>query len=437
MTTKTRSLAEELIARDAENISPSYTRSYPFVMAKGRGSEVWDVDGNRFIDFATGIAVTNTGHSHPHVVEAIKKQADAFLHMSGTDFYYAPQIELAERLNKIVPISGPTKVFFGNSGAEAVEAALKLARWYTKRPRFIAFYKAFHGRTFGALSLTASKTVQRNGFAPLLSGVSHAFYPNPYRNPFPGEDPGQAALTYIENHLFKTTTPPEEVAAIIVEPIQGEGGYIVPPDNFLPGLRELADKYGILLIFDEVQTGFGRTGKMFAAEHWGVEPDIITLAKGIASGMPLGAMVARAEIMSWPPGSHASTFGGNPVSCAAALATLDLLEGGFVEMAARSGAYLKSRLREMAERYPVMGDVRGKGLMVGVEFVKDPVSKEPWPELRNRIVEKAFEHGLLILGCGANSLRFIPALNIPEELLDEGVNLYETALADALKELGG
>ncbi len=435
MATKTKSLAETWIARDAAAISPSYTRSYPFVMAKGQGSEVWDVDGRRYIDFGTGIAVTNTGHSHPHVVEAIKKQVDLFLHMSGTDFYYAQQIELAERLNKLAPISGPTKVFFGNSGAEAVEAALKLARWYTKRPRFIAFYRAFHGRTFGALSLTASKSIQRQGFAPLVPGVSHAFYPNPYRNPFPGEDPGLAALDYIENHLFKTTTPPEEVAAIIVEPIQGEGGYIVPPDNFLPGLRELADKYGILLIFDEVQTGFGRTGKMFAAEHWGVEPDIICMAKGIASGMPLGAIVAKSEIMSWPPGAHASTFGGNPVSCAAALATLDLLEGGLVEMSARSGAYLKSRLREIAERYPVMGDVRGKGLMVGVEFVKDQESKEPWPELRDAIVLKAFEQGLLILGCGYNSLRFIPALNIPEDLLDEGINMYEAALEAALKSL--
>ncbi len=435
MATKTKSLAEAWIARDAAAISPSYTRSYPFVMAKGQGSEVWDVDGRRYIDFGTGIAVTNTGHSHPHVVEAIKKQVDLFLHMSGTDFYYAQQIELAERLNKLAPISGPTKVFFGNSGAEAVEAALKLARWYTKRPRFIAFYRAFHGRTFGALSLTASKAIQRQGFAPLVPGVSHAFYPNPYRNPFPGEDPGLAALDYIENHLFKTTTPPEEVAAIIVEPIQGEGGYIVPPDNFLPGLRELADKYGILLIFDEVQTGFGRTGKMFAAEHWGVEPDIICMAKGIASGMPLGAIVAKSEIMSWPPGAHASTFGGNPVSCAAALATLDLLEGGLVEMSARSGAYLKSRLREIAERYPVMGDVRGKGLMVGVEFVKDQENKEPWPELRDAIVQKAFEQGLLILGCGHNSLRFIPALNISEELLDEGINMYEAALDAALKSL--
>ena len=423
---------QNYIERDAANISPSYTRSYPFVMAKGRGSEVWDVDGNRYVDFATGIAVTNTGHSHPAVVQAIKDQADQFLHMSGTDFYYSTQIELAERLNKLAPISGPTKVFFGNSGAEAVEAAMKLARWRTRRPRFLAFYSAFHGRTFGALSLTASKYIQRQGFAPLLPMVSHAFYPNPYRNRWPGRDVGEAALDYIENELFKTTTPPDEVAAIIVEPIQGEGGYIVPPDNFLPGLRELCDRHGILLVFDEVQTGFGRTGKLFATEHFDVEPDIICLAKGIASGMPLGAIVARDEIMSWPPGAHASTFGGNPVSCAAALATLDLLEGGFVEMAAESGAYLRARLREIADRYPQIGDVRGKGLMVGAELVKDRASKEPAPELRNLIVEKAYENGLLMLGCGLNSLRFIPALNIPRDLLDEGVDLFERALAQAL-----
>jgi 4-aminobutyrate aminotransferase len=429
------SKTQDFITRDTENISPSYTRSYPFVMAKGLGSEVWDVDGNRYIDFATGIAVTNTGHCHPAVVQAIKDQADRFLHMSGTDFYYPSQIKLAERLNNIAPISGPTKVFFGNSGAEAVEAAMKLARWYTRRPRYLAFFSAFHGRTFGALSLTASKYIQREGFSPLLPMVSHAFYPNTYRNRWPGQDASEAALDYIENHLFKTTVPPDEVAAIIVEPIQGEGGYIVPPDNFLPGLRRICDKHGIVLVFDEVQTGMGRTGKLFATEHFDVEPDIICLAKGIASGMPLGAIIARSEIMTWPPGSHASTFGGNPISCAASLATLDLLEAGLVEMSAESGAYLKARLREMAEMYPQIGDVRGKGLMVGAELVKDRVSKEPDPDLRNLIVKVCYEHGLLMLGCGANSLRFIPALNIPRELLDEGLDLFERALAEALERI--
>ena len=427
------SSAADLIRRDGENISPSYTRSYPFVMARGRGSEVWDVEGRRFLDFTTGIAVTGTGHSHPAVVAAIKAQADKFLHMSGTDFYYPTQIELAERLNRLAPISAPTKVFFGNSGAEAVEAAMKLARWYTKRPRFLAFYGAFHGRTLGALSLTASKEIQRRGFAPLLPSVSHALYPNSYRNPWPGQDPAQAALDAIENHLFKTTVPPSEVAAIIVEPIQGEGGYIVPPDGFLAGLRQLCDRHGILLVFDEVQSGMGRTGKMFASEHWGVEPDIICLAKGIASGMPLGAIIARSEVMSWPPGAHASTFGGNPVSCAAALATLDLLEGGLVDMAAASGAIVVSRLRKMAEKYPQIGDVRGKGLMVGVELVRDRAGKEPDAVLRNAVVDQAFAQGLLLLGCGANSLRLVPALNIERPLLDEGLMIFERSLAAALE----
>jgi len=420
------------VERDQAHLSPSYTRSYPFVMAYGRGSEVWDVDGRRYLDFTTGIAVTNTGHSHPAVVQAIKDQADRFLHMSGTDFYYPPQIELAERLNRLAPMRGPTRVFFSNSGAEAIEAAMKLARYHTRRPRFVAFFGAFHGRTYGALSLTASKAVQQRGFAPLLPGVTHAIYPNPFRNPWPGREPGQAALEYIEHHLFRTTVPPEEVAAIIVEPIQGEGGYIVPPDTFLPGLRALCDRYGILLILDEVQTGMGRTGRMFACEHWGVEPDILCLAKGIASGLPLGAIIAPATIMNWPPGAHASTFGGNPLACAAALATLDLLENGLVAMAAATGAYLQERLWELAARFPVIGDVRGKGLMLAIELVKDRHSNEPDPELRDRVIERAFVNGLLLIGCGLNSIRLIPALNIPRELVDEGLTRLERSLAEAL-----
>jgi len=424
--------ALEYVRRDAENISPSYTRSYPFVMARGRGAEVWDIDGNRYIDFTTGIAVTNTGHSHPRVVQAIKDQADLFLHMSGTDFYYPTQIQLAERLNALAPISGPTKVFFGNSGAEALEAAMKLARWHSGRPRFLAFHGSFHGRTYGALSLTASKAIQRKGFAPLLPGVTHTIYPNPYRNPWPDREVGEAVLAEIENRLFKTTMPPEEVAAVIIEPIQGEGGYVVPPDGFLAGLRALCDRHGILLVFDEVQTGMGRTGKLFACEHWGVEPDILCLAKGIASGMPLGAIIAHSDIMRWPPGAHASTFGGNPVSCAAALATLDLLEEGMVEMAAASGAYMMARLRAWMDRYPQIGEVRGKGLMVGVELVVDRESKTPHPALRDLIVEQAFAAGLLTLGCGVNSLRLVPPLNIPRELLDEGLDLLDRAIAAAL-----
>ncbi|NOX62324.1 MAG: acetyl ornithine aminotransferase family protein [Chloroflexi bacterium] len=429
---ETQTKTQDYIRRDAENISSSYTRSYPFVMARGRGSEVWDVEGKRYLDFATGIAVTNTGHAHPAVVKAVQAQLEQFIHMSGTDFYYPQQIELAERLNQIAPISGPTKVFFGNSGAEAVEAAMKLARYHTRRPRFLAFRGAFHGRTFGALSLTASKAVQRRGFAPLLPQVSHAIYPDPYHNPWPGQDPAVAALDYIENTLFKTTVPAEEVAAIIVEPIQGEGGYIVPPPDFLPGLRELCDRHGILLVLDEVQTGFGRTGKMFACQHWGVEPDIICLAKGIASGMPLGAIVARADIMNWPPGAHASTFGGNPLSCVAALATIDLLENGFIEMAAESGAYLKTRLQTIAQRHPHIGDVRGLGLMLAVELVKDKESRARAPELRDRVVQEAYERGLLILGCGVNAVRLIPALNIPRNLLDEAIDILEEALFAAI-----
>lgn len=432
MTIRNHTQALAYVRRDSENISPSYTRSYPFVMARGLGSEVWDVDDNRYIDFTSGIAVTNTGHCHPAVVRAIQDQAELFLHMSGTDFYYPTQIELAERLNGLAPMSGPTRVFFTNSGAETIEGAMKLARFHSGRTRFLAFYGAFHGRTYGALSLTASKAVQRRGFSPLVPGVSHAVYPNPFRNPWPGVEPGQAALDYIEKQLFKTTAPPEEVAAIIVEPIQGEGGYIVPPDNFLPGLRRLCDRYGILLVFDEVQTGMGRTGKFFASEHWGVEPDIVCVSKGIASGLPLGALIARSEIMSWPPGSHASTFGGNPVACAAALVTLDLLEGGFNQMAAESGEYLMARLRKMMEVYPQIGDVRGKGLMVAADIVTDQETNEPDPALRNRIEERAFEHGLLLIGCGANCIRFVPPLNIPRALLDEGADLFERSLAEAI-----
>jgi 4-aminobutyrate aminotransferase len=424
------------VARDHAHLSPSYTRSYPFVMARGRGSEVWDVDGRRYIDFTTGIAVTNTGHCHPAVVQAIKDQADRFLHMSGTDFYYPPQIELAERLNRVAPMRGPTRVFFSNSGTEAIEAAMKLARYHTRRPRFLAFYGAFHGRTYGALSLTASKVVQRRGFAPLLPGVVHAVYPNPFRNPWPGREPGQAALDYIENHLFKTTVPPDEVAAIIVEPIQGEGGYIVPPDTFLPGLRALCNRYDILLVLDEVQTGMGRTGRMFACEHWGVEPDILCLAKGIASGLPLGAIIAPAAIMNWPPGAHASTFGGNPLACAAALATLDLLEGGLIEMAATTGAYLQERLCDLAGRFPVIGDVRGKGLMLAIEFVRDRHANEPDSDLRNRVIERAFVNGLLLIGCGVSGIRFIPALNIPRDLVDEALTLLERSLVEAMEMTG-
>ncbi|MBC7225480.1 MAG: acetyl ornithine aminotransferase family protein, partial [Anaerolineae bacterium] len=367
------------VARDQNVISPSYTRSYPFVMAKGRGAEVWDVDGNRFLDFNAGIAVTATGHAHPEVVKAIQEQAEQFIHMSGTDFYYPVQIELAEKLNQISPMEEPTQVFFANSGAESVEAAFKLARYHTGRPRMLAFIGAFHGRSMGALSLTASKYVQRAGFSPLVPGVTHVPYAYCYRCPFNLEYPkcDLHCVTYIEETVFRHYVPPEDVAAIFVEPIQGEGGYVVPPPEYHGRLRELMAKYGILYVADEVQTGFGRTGKWFAIEHWNVEPDIVTVAKGIASGMPLGAMIARKSVMTWGPGAHANTFGGNPVCCAAALATIRLIEDGLTENARVQGERMMEQLREMQSRHPSIGDVRGKGLMVGVELVLNRETKAP------------------------------------------------------------
>ncbi len=425
--------AEAWIQRDGANISPSYTRSYPFVMERGEGVYVWDVDGNKYLDFTSGIAVTNTGHSHPEVVRAIKEQAEKFLHMSGTDFYYPVQIELAETLNRIAPIEEPTRVFFTNSGAEAVEAALKLARYATRRPHILAFRNAFHGRTMGALSLTASKVVQRRGFAPLLPEVTHVEYGYCYRCPFNRTYPecDLACIRYIEEELFHSEVPPDQVAAIFVEPIQGEGGYIVPPPGWMRALRELCDRHGILLVADEVQTGMGRTGKMFAMEHFGVEPDIITVAKGIASGLPLGAMIARKSLMIWPPGAHASTFGGNPVAAAAALATIRLLEGGLVENAARVGKHMKARLLDMKDDHPTIGDVRGLGLMLGVELVKDKETKERAKDVRDWVIQRAFEKGLLLLGAGRNVIRFIPPLIIDEETADKGLDIFEEALTEA------
>ncbi len=427
--------AKALIERDSAVISPSYTRGYPLVMERGEGSNVWDVDGNRFIDFTTGIAVTATGHAHPHVVKAIQEQAAKFLHMSGTDFYYPSQVELAERLVSVAPFAEDAMVFFGNSGAEAIEAAVKLARYYTGRPRFIAFLRAFHGRTMGALSFTASKYVQRQGFFPLIPGITHVPYPDPYRpilNLDGYNDYGEAVLDYIENVIFKTLVPANEVAGILVEPIQGEGGYVVPPDGFLPGLRELCDRYDILLIADEVQTGMGRTGKWWGVDHWDVEPDIVCSAKGIASGMPLGAIIARKDIMSdWAPGAHASTFGGNPVSCAAAIATFDLLKDGLIDNAARMGEYMMGKLDDMAGRHPSIGQVRGKGLMVGVEFVMDRDTREPAVDLRNKIVDYAFEEQLLLLGCGTNTMRLIPPLNVDRATIDQALLIFEHALSRA------
>jgi 4-aminobutyrate aminotransferase len=403
-------------------------------MDHGQGSLVWDVDGNQFIDFTAGIAVNATGHCHPEVVQAIKDQADKFIHMSGTDFYYKVQIELAEKLNAIVPGREQKQVFFTNSGTEAVEAAFKLARYSTGCTRMIAFLGAFHGRSMGALSLTASKYVHRAGFSPLVPGVTHVPYGYCYRCAYNLEYPScdVYCVKYIEDTLFRRLVSPEEVAAIFVEPIQGEGGYVVPPPLYHQRLRELTDKYDILLVDDEIQAGMGRTGKMFAIEHWGVVPDIVCIAKGIASGMPLGAMVASKRQMTWPSGAHGNTFGGNPISCAAALATIRLIEGGYMQNAARMGERFMERLKHMQGKHPSMGDVRGLGLMIGVELVKDKDTKEPAVELRDAVVQKCFEQGLLILGCGMSTVRFMPALNITADLVDEGL---ERALTQAEKEV--
>ncbi len=420
-----------IIETDKEYISPSYTRDFPMVVESGNGVFVTDVDGNVFLDFCCGIAVCSTGHCHPQVVQAVRSQAGKLLHMSGTDFYYQVQTELAKKLNEITPGNFPKKVFFTNSGAEAIEAAMKLSRYHTGRTKFIAYFGAFHGRTMGAVSLTGSKVVQKKGFGPLVPGVTHIPYPDPYHsdNPLLWRE----CLDFLEKNVFEKTVSPEEVAAIFIEPIQGEGGYIVPPADYLDGVQRIARKHGILLVVDEIQSGMGRTGKMFASEHFNLEPDIICLAKGIASGMPLGAIVARSEVMSWPYGSHASTFGGNPVACAAALKTIELLENELVENAASMGEYLQRKLKKLQQKYSFIGDVRGKGLMVGMEIVKDKSSREKNPELRNQIVEKAFYKGLIILGCGTNTMRFAPALIVEKEHIDCCIEIMD----EVCMELGG
>ena len=422
--------ARAVVERDRRALSPSYTRSYPLVAQRGEGAIVEDVDGNRFLDFTAGIAVVATGHCHPQVVEAIQRQAARLIHMSGTDFYYENMVELAERLAALAPGGVPRRVFFGNSGAEAVEAAIKLARYHTGRDKFVAFLGAFHGRTLGALSLTASKSVQRRGFGPLVPGVHHVPYPYCYRCPY-GQAPDTCAVECVQaiQRLFRTVLPANEVAAVVVEPVQGEGGYVVPPQKFFDELQRLAQAYGILLILDEVQSGMGRTGKLWAAEHFGVTPDIFTVAKGIASGLPLGATVARAELMNWPPGAHASTFGGNPVSVAAALVTLELLEKELVNNAARLGAYLRDRMRDWPERFAWVGDVRGLGLMIGIELVEDRQTKQKAPELRDRLVESAFQRGLLVLGAGENTVRLSPPLTITRDQANFAVHTLEDCLS--------
>jgi 4-aminobutyrate aminotransferase len=426
--------AKAAVEADGRLISPSYTRSYPLVAKRGRGVRIEDVDGNEFLDFAAGIAVTSTGHCHPEVVAAIQKQAAELIHISGTDFYNEPLTELATRLSAIAPMPGPHKVFYGNSGAEAVECALKLARYHTGRQNVIAFLGGFHGRTMGALSLTASKPQQKRRFGPMLPGVTHIRYPYAYRGCSGGPQAEEAfalgCARYIEEKLFKTILAPEEVAAIFVEPIQGEGGYLVAPTNFLRELRRICDQHGILLVADEVQSGAGRTGKWWAIEHAGVEPDIVCMAKGIASGMPLGVCLSRAEIMDWVPGSHASTFGGNPVSIAAALATMDVLENGAIDNAATVGEFMLERLRGWKQTHALVGDVRGRGLMIGIELVKDKETREPAAGLRNRVENLAFEKGLMILGCGETSLRLCPPLITSKEEASVALDILEEALTE-------
>jgi 4-aminobutyrate aminotransferase len=425
--------AKRVMARDEKYISPSYTRSYPLVAKSGQGIVVTDVDGNEFLDFSAGIAVTSTGHCHPDVVAAMQEQAGELIHMSGTDFYYENMVTLAERLSKLAPMPGPHKVYYGNSGAEAVECALKLARYHTKRQNVIAFYGAFHGRTMGALSLTASKPQQRRRFAPLVPGVTHIRYPDVYRGCVSGQQEADAfalgCARFIEEKLFKTTLPPEEVAAIFVEPVQGEGGYIVAPTIFMQELRRICDRYAILLVVDEVQSGVGRTGKWWAVEHTGVEPDIVCIAKGIASGMPLGVTIARTEIMDWDPGSHASTFGGNPVCVAAALATLDVIEKEhLVKHSAEVGAYMMDRMRSWPESLKLVGDVRGRGLMMGVDIVTDKATKEYGSAERDLIIDKAFEQGILFLGCGPSSIRLCPPLVVTKQEADIAMDILEDCI---------
>ncbi len=433
--------ARAAVDADHRLISPSHTRSYPLVAKRGRGVRIEDVDGNEFLDFAAGIAVVSTGHCHPEVVAAIQKQAAELIHISGTDFYNEALTDLAQRLSAVAPMPGPHRFFYGNSGAEAIECAFKLARYHTGRQHVISFFGAFHGRTMGALSLTGSKPQQKRRFAPLVPGVTHVRYPYTYRGCTGGAQEEEAfslgCARYIEEKLFKTVLPPEEVAAIFVEPIQGEGGYVVAPDNFLRELRAICDRHGILLVVDEVQCGCGRTGKWWAIEHSGVQPDIVCLAKGIASGMPLGVCMTRGEIMDWAPGSHASTFGGNPVSIAAALATMNILEREGIANAARVGEFMLERLRGWKQTHPLVGDVRGRGLMIGIELVKDKATREPAPELRDRVETLAFERGLMVLGCGETALRLSPPLIVSKEEATVALDILEEALTVVEKEHAG
>ena len=427
--------ARALLERDRPVASPSYPRDYPFVMSHGRGTEVWDVDGNRFLDFMSGIAVCSTGHAHPKVVEAVKAAADKFLHISS-DYWHENMTALTERLAQHAPMGQPVMSFLCQSGTEAVEGAIKLARYATGRPRYLGFLGSFHGRTMGSLAFTSSKYTQQKGYAPTMPGVTHVPYPNVYRPLFAGADQGKAVLDYIRM-LFERNVPPSEVAAILVEPIQGEGGYLVPPDGFLAGLRALCDEHGILLIFDEVQCGVGRTGRMWASEHWAVRPDIMTSAKGLGSGMPIGAFVAKKSIMEkWQKGAHGNTYGGNPLSCAAAIATLDLVSSEYAANAAKAGEYFMSRLHAMQQEFDCIGEVRGRGLMIGMELIETDGERTPARKLVDRLVTRAFHHGLLLLSCGVSTLRFMPPLVVTSDQIDEAVDLLRAALRESLQEGG-
>ena len=431
--------ARALVKRDQDVISPSYPRGYPFVMEHGKGTEVWDVDNNRFLDFAAGIAVVSTGHSHPAVVKAIQEQAEKFIHISS-DFYHTKWIELGEKINEIAPFMDNAVSFMTNSGTESVEAAIKLARQSSGASQFIGFLGGFHGRTMGAVTFTASKPVYHRDFYPLMNGVTHVPFPDPYRpilDVKPGEDYGDKVVEYIEEQILNHLLPPEDVAGILVEPIQGEGGYVLPTPGFFPALRQLCDKHDILLIVDEVQSGMGRTGKWWAIQHYGVEPDIVCAAKGIASGMPLGVMFAKEHIVKWPRGAHGNTFGGNPISCAAALATIELIEKEYLQNAVEMGDYLIEILRQIQARHPSVGDVRGKGLMIGLEFVKDPQTKTPDSKLRDYTVDNAFLRGLLLLGCGSSTIRFAPPLCVTRSEIDEAMVIFEEALSASERGSGG
>jgi 4-aminobutyrate aminotransferase len=430
--------ARAIVERDHAIISPSFGRVYPLVIKSGRGCIITDVDGNEYIDLNAGLAVCNVGHSHPRVVQAIKDQADRFLHYSYTDFYYENYIDLGEILHDLIPGDFEKKFFYGNSGAESVEAAIKLSRWHSRRQGILAYIGAFHGRTLGAVSLTASKPAQRRYFAPLIPGVEHIFYPYCYRCPFNLECPdcGFRCVTYVDDYLFHKFVPPEEVAMILVEPIQGEGGYIVPPDGYFKALRELCDEHGILIAADEVQSGLGRTGKWFASEHFDLVPDIVCMAKGIAAGLPLGVTASRADLMDWTPGSHASTFGGNPVSASAAIEVIKIIkEERLLENAEKVGGHLIERLREMQDTHPMMGDVRGRGLMVGVELVKNRDSKEPAKEETEEVMMRCFEKGAALVNCGVSVIRWMPPLLITEELIDSALEIFEGVLTDVEKNL--